>query len=415
MNEYYHKYKKYKSKLKQVQQHLSYDPYLQAGSPLKCLCEQSGNIPQTLNITLEKSSPDTQVHLQLEDIQAIQLELETQGYVVIPNVVSSEDVSEVRNQILTYLHQLPRIKGKEINLDDITTKLDKPKTKELYDVWPMHKTFGAPTELDIFHLPMFWKIREDRSLYNLYTHLLDSKRLLANIDRASIKLPGQGEEEFIHIDRDPTHWSDSAPLQSMIFFSDGHFHAIPKSHTQIFHQNIVDTYQIKKLNKPRSMYMIDKKKDKEKLKLVEQLQAIPVLTGSLIIWSENLWHASIPNTSNYIRLALYFGYHRIDKGESPNTIIERLQSFYSGRLPPKLPGGEKVYLVPKKYYNFPKKILPYLAIIPPEYHGTHTIKSTQKIVPWLDEEKYDPIKINNYQPYQLSQLGQKLLGSRDWD
>lgn len=382
------------------------------------LCRATPNVSITdsglSNPNVSITDSDLVIHKSIDNIEDIKKDLHDYGYTIIKNAVDSTDIDSFRREVLQYLKDLPRIPGKEIQLDNLTDSLEKTEVKKLYEIWPLHKTFGAPTELDIFHLTIFWKIRQDPRLYNLYRQLLHTDKLLTTIDRASIKLPGMGETEFIHIDRDIHNWTDDPPLQSMIFFSDSYFNAIPKSHTKDFHNNIINTYEIPP-KKSRSMTMIDKKKDPKLLKLNQQLRKIPVPTGSLIIWSENLWHASVPNPSNNIRLTLYIGYHKLDTHPwKPNTKEERLESFKSGRRPPRFPSGSKTSLVPLRYYNYTKLMKTYLDIVPEQFHGTHTVKSTGKILPWLDEQKYDPTSIRGYQPYSLSELGEKLLGSKEW-
>ena len=346
------------------------------------------------------------------DIVGIQDDLSNWGYAIVQDATTLTEISEGRRQFLQYLRNLPRKPGCEIQLTSITDHLSKPRVKELSRIWPLHRGFGAPTELDIFHLPISWKLRQKPALYELYSQLLGTTKLLANLDRVCLKLPGSGETEFIHIDRDPTHYDPEAGLQSMIFFNDSRFYAIPKSHTPEFHKAVSTVYQIPRKDKERSMTMIDQSIDADRLHLESHLETINVPTGSLLIWSENLWHASKPNTSDQIRLALYFGYHRVE--ESPNSIEERLGSYYSGRLPTRFPSGCKTHLVPARYQNFTKLINPYLAILPEEYHGTRTVRSTGKQVPWLDEDKYDPVTVCGYLPPVLTTLGQRLLGKIEW-
>ena len=368
----------------------------------------------------EESTSEMVNPKSITNIEGIKSDLDTFGYSLVKNAVSPEEVIQFRQDVLDYLNILPRVEGKEIKLDSLSESLSKKEVKRLNEIWPLHKSFGAPTELDIFHLSASWHLREKPELYNLYSYLLGTNDLLANIDRVSIKLPGSGETEFIHIDCDPTYRKDNASLQSMIFFNDSNFYALPKSHTEAFHQNIVKTYGIKQLKKPRPMTMIDQKRDPELLDLEAQLQKIKVSTGTLLIWSENLWHASKPNSSDKIRLALYFGYHR--PGESPNSIEERLESYETGRRPPKFPSGSKTSLVPARYYNYPYSkpgkpslMQRYLDIVPEKYHGRHTVKSNGQVVNWLDEEKYNPIQVKDYQPPPLTKLGEKVLGKYEHD
>lgn len=372
---------------------------------LKRLCQSTPkNISQVKDINQGRS---------ITDLQGIKQDINKYGYAIVNNVVDNNEIQDFHNDVIQYLKDLPRKPGMEIDLRDLTASLDKTQLKKLNERWPLHKTFGAPQELDIFHLHTAWKLRQKPELYNLYSYLLDTKELLANIDRVSIKLPGKGQTEFIHIDRDVHRWDPNPQLQGMIFFSDSTFYAIPKSNTKEFHDKVIEKYEIPPRQK--SMTQLPQERDHELLNLEKQLKPISVPKGSLIIWSENLWHASKPNSSKKIRLTLYFGYHRIHPQESPNTIHERLESFNTGKLPPKFPSGGNTSVVPESYLRYPQHMKKYLNIIPQQYHTSRTTQSGKQI-PWLDQDKYnDPIKIRNYKPYPLSELGKKLLGETPWN
>ena len=343
----------------------------------------------------------------LTDREGIQQDLATWGYARVAGAASPAELASGSQQLLQYLRDLPRRPGYEIQLDSLSETLTPTRVKQLAKVWPLHRRFGAPTELDIFHLPISWQLRQKPELYQLYATLLGTPELVANLDRFSLKLPGCGDTEFIHLDRDPTHYDPNAGLQGMIFFHDSQFYAIPKSHTPEFHQAVAEAYQIPKHTKARSMTMLDQQLDSEVFNLESHLETIAVSAGTLLIWSENLWHASRPNTSHQLRVALYFGYQ--PENECVNTRQERWQSYQTGNLPPRYPSGIQTQLIPRRYLNFPRLILPYLAILPDQYQGTRTVRSTGQKVPWLQLDLYQPQLVRNYQPPKLSPLGKKIL------
>ena len=348
----------------------------------------------------------------MQNLDIIKHRLKEDGYVVINNVVDEDIHKSFIQDIKNYISSTPRVEGKKIVIDDIELPLTRDQVKNLKDRWFLHATFGAPCEFNAFQINTANKIREDPRLYELYKDLLNCDELLYYQDRVCIKLPGQGETEFIHIDADPHYRKpdNEAPLQSIMFFQDTKFYCIPKSHTQEFHNQITENYSyIDKKKKARNMTMIDKKRDY--MNLEEKIEAIDIPKDSLLIFTENLWHASKPNKSNHIRLGLYFGYHRYH--QCPNSINDRIRSYTTGRRPEKFPSGAKTYLVPKMYYNFPNSpnlMLKYLKLVPQQYHGTHTVKKTNEEVPWLNEELWDPITTHSYTPYNHTTLGKKLLG-----
>ena len=349
----------------------------------------------------------------------IKKELQENGFVIIDNCVNNNEIDQFFSDVLHYLKCIPRNKDTPIpnelvaSRESLTSSLSPSLVKLCRSRWLLHQSFGAPVEATAFHLPIAWHLRQRKDLFDLYSELYNTTDLLANIDRFCCKLPGSGETEFIHIDRDPHYYQDEAPLQSMIFFSDSQFYAIPKSHSREFHKSICDHYTyISKQSKPRSMTMIDRKRDI--LNLEEQLETIQVPKGSLLIWSENLWHASKPNKSDQIRFALYYGF--CPRNLSCMSSDERLESYITGRRPKRFPSGQPTYLVPNRYKSYPygtkdkpSMMQRYLNLIPNEFHGKHIVKKTGTIVSWLDEEAYDPRKTHYYTPYPLTDLGKKLL------
>ena len=353
------------------------------------------------------------------NISAIQESLANQGYALIPQCVDSEESAQFFQDVYHYLQQIPRRQGCEIpdsvigSPESLQRPLSKSQVKECRSRWLLHHGFGAPTEANAFHLPIMWHLRQRPDLFHLYQQLYHTDDLVTNIDRFCCKLPGSGETEFIHIDSDPHYYQKNAPLQSMIFFSDTTFYAIPGSHTEEFHQSICDNYSyLEKKKRPRSMTMIDKKRDV--LKLEKKIEPIHVPANSLLIWSENLWHASRPNKSDKIRFAIYYGFSL--RNNCALTSQERLESYQTGRRPIRYPSGQPTHLVPNRYksypYSTPEKpslMQRYLNLLPETYHGTHLVKKTGIVVPWLDEEAYDPRQTHQYHPYPLTELGRRLL------
>ena len=352
--------------------------------------------------------------------QDIQAKLLHQGYAIVPNCVDSQEIQMFFRDVHYYLQHIPRKPSCEMpdsvigSPESLQKPLSRAEVKDCRSRWLLHHGFGAPVEATAFHLPIMWHLRQRPDLFQLYRTLYGTDDLLANIDRFCCKLPGSGETEFIHIDRDPHYYQVDAPLQSMIFFSDTNFYAIPGSHTPEFHQSFCEHYTyLEKKKKPRSMTMVDKKRDV--LDLEKKMETILVPKGSLLIWSENLWHASRPNKSDTIRFAIYYGFTR--RQDSVLTSQERLHSYQTGRRPVRYPSGAPTHLVPNRYKSYPygtperpSLMQRYLNLLPDKYHGTHLVKKTGIEVPWLNEEAYDPKKTHQYTPYSLTEMGRKLLG-----
>jgi hypothetical protein len=75
--------------------------------------------------------------------------------------------------------------------------------KEFENGWCLHRGFGACSDPVVFHLPGVWKIRQDPRLYKLASALTGTEELWVDVNRSIQKLPGQGEEEFLHWDLNP--------------------------------------------------------------------------------------------------------------------------------------------------------------------------------------------------------------------
>ena len=69
--------------------------------------------------------------------------------------------------------------------------------------WPLHRGFGACCDPVVFHLDGVWEVRQDPDLYKIASHLSGETRLWVDINRSIQKLPGQGDNEFLHFDFNP--------------------------------------------------------------------------------------------------------------------------------------------------------------------------------------------------------------------
>jgi len=69
--------------------------------------------------------------------------------------------------------------------------------------WPLHRGFGACCDPAVFNLEGVWSIRQDPDLYKIASTIADEANLWVDVNRSIHKLPGQGDNEFLHYDFNP--------------------------------------------------------------------------------------------------------------------------------------------------------------------------------------------------------------------
>jgi hypothetical protein len=91
-------------------------------------------------------------------------------------------------------------------MDVLINPLSVAQRKEFARAWPFHRGFGACCDPSTFHLPGVWAIRQDERLYKLACAVTGTDDLWVDVNRSVNKLPGEGEDEFLHFD---------APVQAL--------------------------------------------------------------------------------------------------------------------------------------------------------------------------------------------------------
>jgi hypothetical protein len=217
---------------------------------------------------------------------------------------------------------------KEIGLyETLTCKRNTPQNrkvhKNMHDHWTMHRHFGANSDPDVFHLPGVWAIRQKESLVRAAKLITGLDKVMVDINRCIQKIPGEGDNEFLHWDTDVgKRMNDSErdqfkSMQGKAMFSDSQFVGVPGSHTPEFFVKFKDTYPVTYAAEWKKTAIIPKwdvavtpkngeggDADVRHLKMTFKIPA-----GCMIAWSDRLMHghSKAPN-DGAVEWGMYLGY-----------------------------------------------------------------------------------------------------------
>ncbi|MDF1666304.1 MAG: phytanoyl-CoA dioxygenase family protein [Planctomycetota bacterium] len=290
-----------------------------------------------------------------------------QGYVVIPSVISKDACEKTRSEVWSYLAETFAIE----RANPLTWDCDK-----------LHKQ-GF---LDVFALDSMWRNRESEAVYGVFAELLDEARLWVSNDRVCWKRPAfyldaQGKQvnkfnkwqrTSPHVHTDLNYWNppERLELQGVLALGEtpeerGGFACIPGFH-KWYTQWAVDNID-KKAPATKTFVTF-----KDKALIKEQLVNVPVNAGDLLVFNSLLPHTTMPNRSDAWRMCQYITYFRAEtQHESRRNLV--LNTYQTG-----LPPGE-----------YPSGVQAFQGRVSTEGH-------------------------RGYQPYELSELGRKLVGAKDW-
>jgi ectoine hydroxylase-related dioxygenase (phytanoyl-CoA dioxygenase family) len=386
-------------------------------------------IPTTIPTILDK-----------RDTACIKAHFDTHGYAVVQVCDTETCKQAIVEQVKKILKRQPwmqqlevkdRVTGNFLDIDsneaqyvaELTTPgIPKEALMHYDEVWPLHKGFGACCDPVAFHLDFEWQLRQDESLYAIARAIMQGGELYVTIDRCIHKLPGKGDDEFLHWDLPIFNLGNRTETEMClkICFTDAEFICVPGTHTLQFAEDFKAAYQPLYPNaKPSAAkFGLDPKKP-DPMDLRSKRVAIHIPAGCALVWSPYLLHGTrkSPKTSG-VAFGMYMGYMRdIDrpgyKTKEPGIDGERqdrIDSYGKGRAPARYPSLDPTHYYPFRYYNFPKMLKKYVDMTPPGYagRGERTIKSGENkgtIVPELI-----PMLDPHYQPYPLTKLGKMLLG-----
>ena len=379
-----------------------------------------------------------------KDISGIKAHFDTHGYAVVqvcdPETCKQAIVEQVKKILkhqpwMKQLEVRDRVTGKVLDIEsdeaeyvaELTTPgIPKEALKHYNEVWPLHKGFGACCDPVAFHLEFEWKIRQDESLYVIASAIMQEGKLYVTIDRCIHKLPGEGKDEFLHWDLDIFDIDNRTDTEMClkICFTDAEFICVPGTHTLQFAREFKAAYKplYPKAKRSAAKFGLDPKKP-DPMGLRGKRVSIHIPAGCALVWSPYMLHGTrkSPNTAG-VAFGMYMGYMRgIDrpryKTKEPGIDGERqdrIDSYRKGRAPARYPSLDPTHYFPKRYYNFTEKLQKYVDMTPPGYvgRGMRAIKSGERKGTLVEELR--PVLDPNYRPFDLTDLGKKLLGLMEW-
>jgi hypothetical protein len=234
-------------------------------------------------------------------------------------------------------------------LGQVIGPLPAQRRKKFEAGWPLHRGFGACCDPAIFHLEGVWSIRQDPDLYKIASHISGETRLWVDINRSIQKLPGQGDNEFLHFDFSPfaavrlSDMDPSAPrgLCGKICYTQSRFVCVPGTHSRAFLEDFVSKYAQHYPNVKPSDKKFGLVKDKpDPLNLVARKRCLVIPRGCLVFWHSRLLHGQMKTPlSDPVEYGSYIG--MFPAGARPqyrevcgvDELDDRLGSFLEGRAP----------------------------------------------------------------------------------
>ena len=262
-----------------------------------------------------------------------------------------------------------------------------------------------------------WSIRRDPDLYKIASHICDETRLWADVNRSIQKLPGQGDNEFLHFDFNPfasarqQESDDATPkgLCGKACYTPSRFVYVPATHSREFLEDFASKYEQYYPNVKPNDKKFGLSQDKPNtLDLVARKRCMPIPSGSLIIWHPRLLHGQMKTPigdpveySNYVGFSPAGSRSRYQDVCGVDELQDRLRSYREGTAPILWPSFDKNQFYPKKYANFPHLMQAYIKKLP----TAHPMLATRISPKGVTVTFLQPLPLVNYQPPPLTSLG----------
>ena len=294
-------------------------------------------------------------------------------------------------------------------LEVVTAPLSAKQRNEFKRAWTFHRGFGACCDDAVFHLPGVCAIREDPKLYALAKRVMGTKKLWVGVNRSINKLPGEGEDEFIHVDANPfAEIKSASQMCGKVLYTPARAVFVPGTHTDEFREEFKSKYaeHYPKFSRKAAKFALSREKP-DPLGIVEKAVQIPIKAGCAVFWHEWLFHGMAKTPLNEpTEYGTYLGYFQSgsrQKYEDKCGVTERedrVASYRYGRAPKLWPSLDRIHFFPFRFVNYPKLLQFYVSKMPQD-HPSIVRGARLTLKPWPAE---------GYTPPELSPLGQKLLG-----
>ncbi|KAJ0398429.1 hypothetical protein P43SY_001916 [Pythium insidiosum] len=328
---------------------------------------------------------------RVEDVDDYVAAFRRDGYVVIEDVLSSQECAKSIDEVWTYLEKDGRVKR-----DDERTWGNENWPSEVcrnggfmgrFPYWKRMKKLDSTW---VNRQPQAWRNRENPKVYEAFRNVMGMDRLWVSIDRYGVMRPArlrhqeasaqenaaalreewQTRKEWLHWDLSPFHLGTSAAgyapaaksmepgethsygsvrVQGLITLVDcpeenGGFHCVPGFTDDRFFQWADanrDSYGALPEVASRNFIEVP---DADPMR--QEIKRIPMKAGSLLIWNSQLPHGNFPNTGFDFRMVQYIKMIPVDDPREfrPAMQLQKFESsawFPSDYAPTAL--GRKLY------------------------------------------------------------------------
>lgn len=246
---------------------------------------------------------------------ALRSVVQRDGYVVVPNVVPSENLAAVVADIWRHTGASP---------DD-------------RESWYKPDLISKNGMVEMYQYQSIWNNRQHPRLYAIFSDILGTERLWVSLDRANLKPPADpahpehNQTGFIHWDTDTSRYPDIPfRVQGVLALTDtdesmGGFQCVPELYRDL-------ASWLPKQQADRNPRVPDL--------TGYAITKVPMKAGDLVIWDTLLPHGNGHNVSDRPRLAQYITMAPAQEGDE-ELRQARIQSWRD-RLPgPRFPGDPR--------------------------------------------------------------------------
>lgn len=309
------------------------------------------------------------------DIDNIKQFYKDNGYCIIQILAPGDCIDLIREQHREIISKQPikdPLKLGDAPLNQLIGPFDAKRIKYYKDRWPLHQSFGACSDPQVFHLPGVWEIRQDPLLYNIACKLCNTTKLWVELNRSFHRLPGQNRKFFCR-KKNPRPNS----IHCKVHYNDSVFSCVPKSHNTPY----------------------------------ETIEQIPVKAGCVVVWHPDLLQGLLSRSINdTIEYGCYLGYFPAKSHPDYLKLAgvtekqDRINSYTYNRSPILWTSLRKVYYYPMRYQNFPHHLDAYINRL------DLTSQWCPMIVNTFKNKKHLLPHIVKTPPPKLTALGELLLG-----
>eukprot|EP01119_Soliformovum_irregulare_P009017 TRINITY_DN22125_c0_g1_i1.p1 TRINITY_DN22125_c0_g1~~TRINITY_DN22125_c0_g1_i1.p1 ORF type:complete len:370 (-),score=69.84 TRINITY_DN22125_c0_g1_i1:14-1123(-) len=297
--------------------------------------------------------------------------LNENGYLIVRNIVEAEVCDRLAHEAFVGAEKVFGVK------------------KNIEGTWCGLNRHGC---ISLWHLPTLYTLRQDPKIYSVFAQLLKTHKLVASIDRVSIKSPCRNEDasnENISLHTDLNPWvchHRRAQYQAGICLADcpmggGGFFCVPGMQKAEVVEKYMSDYESGKFGTPvppRKAAFLNFVDPQLRQKVVE----VPLNRGDMVIWNSNLAHNGGTNTlPTHWRLHAYVRFVAMS-GPTTDDADSKWAVQYREDVKEAVKTGKQ----------------------PRQYASRNTVKAEDT-----------GIESANHKIPELSDLGMRVLGLRKWE